>query len=560
MAKSAKNEYLEFSIARDIREFSCGAPGADEPAKTRVRMRDGKNSDWVVRVVYSCSLMIVTQHPGRIPLLLIASLAASPALFACGGKGSRSSSDPSNAPDGGTGMPGDRTSKCPPALAPELRAEADCWTLEVPQNRVRDTLVTLKLPVIVFHATPASSKAPVVYLAGGPGASVLDDVTSGPAWARLFGRDVIFFEQRGTDAATPTLVCNAPESDADCLARWKSEGIDQASFNTIENAEDLAALSTALHSPIVAWGNSYSTRLVQRLVQRRPEAVEALIMSGTLPSSGSPITLSKMKANDAVLVRLSNWIKKKFRAQNLSPTDINPATDFPAAMQIAVADPASNGLGGKSPFAFYNLLTVIRENLSFQPYIALWAYQTAHGISPSAPRQAWMKTTLSKFSGGESGRSTFASAMYYATMCFDEYQFWEPWHIPHATSGLGLPASVEAEATAYYEHLYRRCQELLATPSGYPPEAFRIAGSSPSVPTLFLIGDLDTSTPAEWATSVIPNFPRRQEVHGECQGHWFFGSDAVYSIIASFVQDPNRPVDITPITNACIAPIEQPSF
>lgn len=504
--------------------------------------------------------MIVTQHPGRIPLLLVASLAASPALFACGGKGSRSPSDPSNTPDGGTGMPDDRASKCPPALAPELRAEADCWTLEVPQNRVRDTLVTLKLPVIVFHATPASSKAPVVYLAGGPGSSVLDDVTSGPAWARLFGRDVIFFEQRGTDAATPTLVCNAPETDADCLARWKSEGIDQASFNTIENAEDLAALSTALHSPIVAWGNSYSTRLVQRLVQRRPEAVEALIMSGTLPSSGSPITLSKMKANDEVLLRLSNWIKKKFRAQNLSPSDINPATDFPAAIQIAVADPDSNGLGGKSPLEFYSLITDIRQNQSFQPYIALWAYQTAHGISPSAPRQAWMKTTLSKFSGGGSGRSTFANAMYYATMCFDEYQFWEGWHIPHATSGLGLPVSVQAEATANFEYLYQRCQELLATPSGYPADAFRIPASSSSVPTLFLIGDLDTSTPAEWATSVIPNFPRRQVVHGECQGHWFFGSDAVYSIIASFVQHPNRPVDITPITNACIAPIKQPSF
>ena len=150
-----------------------------------------------------------------------------------------------------------------------------CGFLTVPENRTRPDAPEIELAYAIVHAAEQEGRPPIVYLAGGPGGSAIDDFVSDPeGWRYPFtrSRDLILIDQRGTGYSWPSLDCFELAEEVDfseenpervCHERLLNEGIDLTAYNTAENAADVAALRDGLriHS------------LIERPQTSRPTAI-----------------------------------------------------------------------------------------------------------------------------------------------------------------------------------------------------------------------------------------------------------------------------------------------
>src|ERR1700733_4157829 len=103
---------------------------------------------------------------------------------------------------------------CACAFKADSGLKTSCYYLIVPENRNKPNGKTIKLPFIYVESNnPNKHKDPVLYTAGGPGASSLGGVRFIHQRAFIKDRDYIAFEQRGTYNAKPWLNCTeVPEA------------------------------------------------------------------------------------------------------------------------------------------------------------------------------------------------------------------------------------------------------------------------------------------------------------------------------------------------------------
>lgn len=119
---------------------------------------------------------------------------------------------------------------CPVDLT-DTGATVDCGVLQVPETRGNNNGRHVALPVVRVRAQgPDALPDPVIYLHGGPGGGVMDDLAeklTDPRWQPLIGsnRDWLFFDQRGGGLSQPLLDCGQLglsdtgfTSDADVVA------------------------------------------------------------------------------------------------------------------------------------------------------------------------------------------------------------------------------------------------------------------------------------------------------------------------------------------------------
>src|SRR5258708_24289723 len=166
--------------------------------------------------------------------------------------------------------------------------EVRCGYLTVLEDRSHPGGSTIQLAVAIFKALHSNSSSdPVIFLQGGPGAGILDDlgskITSKNLDSMTMGHDLILLDQRGTGYSRPLLDCpefatsqliaeyeNASLDQADpyvkaaeaCRARLTNSGVNLQAYTTIPNPTDLPHL---IHAPVYnqanLYGVSYCTRL-----------------------------------------------------------------------------------------------------------------------------------------------------------------------------------------------------------------------------------------------------------------------------------------------------------
>ena len=197
---------------------------------------------------------------------------------------------------------------------PEGEAAA-CGTLMVPERRDRPGSRLLRLPVAVLRSTADTpAPDPVVYIEGGPGASVFG--AEEPAEERMESwwelsapfrrtRDFVLFDQRGVGRAEPDTNC--PELDAlaapeprpspparraaaeeeairACAQRLLAAGVDVSAFSTPAIADDMADLADALGVPRVnLFAISYGTRVALEVLRRHGGRVRAAVLDAVYP-------------------------------------------------------------------------------------------------------------------------------------------------------------------------------------------------------------------------------------------------------------------------------------
>lgn len=182
----------------------------------------------------------------------------------------------------------------------------DCGFIPVPEahDPIPGNRRTIDLAVAIFRSSAASpAPDPLVYIAGGPGASGVAEVAGslGSGSSSVFGkvlgsRDVIALDQRGTGASQPSLACtpqdakmvggteNVPGSLRACHDRLVRQGIDLSRYNTAEIAADVEDVRKALgHSQWNVMGSSYGTRIALEYARQYGAVIRAMVLDSVVP-------------------------------------------------------------------------------------------------------------------------------------------------------------------------------------------------------------------------------------------------------------------------------------
>jgi pimeloyl-ACP methyl ester carboxylesterase len=173
-------------------------------------------------------------------------------------------------------------------------SSARCGTLIVPEDRLAGKGRMIPVRFVVIPATgPGKAPDPVVWFAGGPGGSAVDEIGGELSLLRNLNmhRDLIFVDQRGTGGSNP-LTCRAfPATPAgkqalrasvkSCLAHLHG---DLRFYTTAMFTDDVNQVLAALHYATVNLiGASYGATAEQVFLLRHPGRVRTMtLLSGTL--------------------------------------------------------------------------------------------------------------------------------------------------------------------------------------------------------------------------------------------------------------------------------------
>lgn len=186
-----------------------------------------------------------------------------------------------------------------------------CGYVAVPESRTDPMSRMIKVYVAVFPAAdPAKATTPLIYLTGGPGTSTADAMglfENVPTYRDTFGdnRDLVVLDQRGTNYSEPSLYCSDElkgslvtayglslsdasklrlQKLAECHTRLKASGANLSAYNTNENATDVRDVAMALGYPEVnLYGASYGTRLTMTVMKLFPDLVQSAVVDSVLP-------------------------------------------------------------------------------------------------------------------------------------------------------------------------------------------------------------------------------------------------------------------------------------
>jgi pimeloyl-ACP methyl ester carboxylesterase len=472
------------------------------------------------------------------------------------------------------------SSACEVALpAGQDPKHARCGHVIVPEDRRRTDGRTVRVPFVVLRSgAEAPPGDPVVYLNGGPGGSTLDSLqfrtpaAYGPA---LAGRDLIYFDQRGTGRSRPSLACpeydqafveglaapGTAEQDAASLAaalrlchdRLVGAGINLTAYTSSQNALDVRDLMRALgYREWNLFGVSYGTRLGLTILRDAPEGVRSVILDSVVPVQ-----------------------------ENLGA---NFAADFERALDTLVAGCAADAacdalypdLGTKALalIARFNAtpLTIDFIDSRGQPRrLVLTGDRLAVGL-----QQALYVTDLlpllpvlitSTFNGDtnllRSAAPPLAEAapiawgMFYSVECGEEFPFVTPEILAAATAG--VQEEIRRVALAYVTNRDLAVCDFWNADVPLPTENDAVVSD---VPTLVLAGEYDPITRPDYGRLAAQTLSRSSffEFRGVGHGVLFPTAEPAYfdcavQLAQQFIADPTASIDGT-----CVPLLPPPLF
>jgi pimeloyl-ACP methyl ester carboxylesterase len=476
------------------------------------------------------------------------------------------------------------TAPCPDPNIPELGPSVNlgpnftCGYLTVPENR--DKPDGRKIRVAVTRAKAASETPkpdPIVYLTHGPGGIAFLDAVREVANGMNADREVIFVAQRGNYHSDPHLTC--PEYDAfldgtalsmkfsdpatgaqgaavvkACRDRLAATGVDLASYNSAENAADIADLRVALG--IKEWnvyGVSYGTDLAQWLLRDHPDGIRSMVLDSVSPvnqnivKEGWPAAAGMYRAlfdacarQPACAAAYPN-LKEEFTAtvNHLNQTPIVVVTRNPEGKPVKV------NIDG------YTLANLVVQ----QSYIGTSGFVKV----PS------MIHELANGDGSEAAAAMFARigppgllgyGLAFGAYCREMVSWTNQTEV--TSTGKAVLPEFPDEVLQLIPVLGRVFKECAVWDVGSATRAERAPAAS-DVPTLLMGGAFDGVTPAGWADVVAKNLRKSQVIPIPGAGHDVFEqSTCARSLMHAFIDNPTRPVDRACITSIAIPPFTTP--
>lgn len=404
--------------------------------------------------------------------------------------------------------------------------------LAVPENRSRPGGSCIEISFARFPARTSQPGPPIVFLAGGPGASGVHVATRIPQFFEELasGSDVIALDQRGVGSSRPCLDSRAqwdlplhePTSRAayvehacrgarEIASFWGDRGVDLAGYTTAESADDLEDLRRALGvDQISLCGLSYGSHLGLAYLKRHPERAYRAVL-GLVEG---PDDTYKLPANTQLhLARLSDLAEADANVRAEVPNLLDLMNDVLAQLRQSPVSVPCCGEGddvgqigiGPLDLQLYvsgalGSIHMIRELPKIFLGLARGNYSTL-AARVRQRRQAFLPSAMSLVMDSASGVSP------------------ERWR-----------AIREQAPDAFLEDVFNLPFPHVAEPLGAPdlgPE-YRAPVVS-SVPTLFLSGSLDGRTPESNARSALASFSRGQHLLVEGASHAYFPEATIHA-------------------------------
>lgn len=431
-----------------------------------------------------------------------------------------------------------------------------CGSLAVPENRARADSPTIHLAYAIVHAAEDQGRPPLVYLAGGPGGSGLDDFVSDPeAWDYPFTRtrDLILLDQRGTGYSQPSLDCPelaedvafADENpDEACQRRLVNAGIDLGAYNTSENAADVEALRQVLG--VDSWdllGVSYGTRLALAIMRDYPHGIRSAVLDSVFPPNAdtpgeealAPLwSLQRLFAECAadpycgdVYPDLESAFLETVLALNNTPQDGVYGDDVVFIVTSALNDTA-----------LIPLVPAVIDAVARGDVGALEEIDTTEGGAFARRYQ------------GEEDRSD-SEGMYNSVICHDEYIFGD-YENAEAKLVAAAPEALEAALLQPVADLFRVCSFWGAGAAAAVENAAVVS----DIPTLMLAGQYDSATPLAWARLALQTLDNAFLYEFPGAGHSLLsGEECAIAITSAFLDAPQQAPN-----SDCLQSIDWPYF
>jgi pimeloyl-ACP methyl ester carboxylesterase len=418
---------------------------------------------------------------------------------------------------------------------------ARCGSIQRPLDPLKPNGAKITIGFELHRATNSNkpSLGTIVAVEGGPG---YPSTGSRDFYLDLFApllarRDVLLVDARGTGTSS---VINCPELESfqgDYITNvglcGKQLGAASDLYGTAFAADDLVAvLDTLGIDRIDLYGDSYGTFFGQTFAIRHPDRIRTLTLDAAYPVEGQ-----------------DPWYRDENRAMRS------------AFRLVCQRDPGCAALGGDVVDRLATLANALRDNpLSGQAYDAdgvlrdveidapflsyimgVATYGTTVYEELDGAGRAWLEggdpAPLLRIAAEQTDWSTegvpeeFSSGLYVSVICNDYPQLWDI-NAPLAQRPAQFDASVaylratDPQAFAPFTvddwlaspwTEYESCIKWPA-PSRFVPPVDSPA-TYPSVPTLVLVGDLDSITSSEGAQIVAGHFPNSTFVEVANNGH-----------------------------------------
>lgn len=410
--------------------------------------------------------------------------------------------------------------------------------------------IHLRLALIRSSATRSAADV-VVFLAGGPGESAVDDwaVVAPALKPVLEHRDVVLLDQRGTGGSHPLLCPKAgaaadasgkqpvtgpkpqtapPQREARqtaeieaCLAEIEQTA-DPRYFTTTDDVNDLIALRHALGDPqFDLVGASYGTRVAQQYAMRDPAWVRSIILDSVLPNSA--ITGEDIPRN------LEDALKADFALCDAEPACAkafgDPYKELAELRQrIAAHPPVANY---RDP-ATAEWRTRTLDESTLDGVVRLFAYSPlTSALLPLSLHQALAGDYApllgqSKLIRGVLGHD-IRGGLQWAVLCTEDVPLLKP-----------DPADKDTLlGTGFTRTLERVCATW---PHGQMPSDFHRPLST-TIPTLILEGQYDPITPPRYGRAVLAHLSDARLLIARGQGHGVLGAGCMPRLVGKFIAD-----------------------
>lgn len=442
------------------------------------------------------------------------------------------------------------------------KIEAQLGRLTVPENRNNPQSRLIELAFVLLKSTAKNPDVPIIFLAGGPGVSGIENAQSPRSpllLAMLNIGDVVLLDQRGTGLSTQ-LSCderlNYPfdqpanreglvesfKRQARLCSEEKRGSLDLSAYNTEESASDVNALREALGADKISLlGSSYGTTLALTIIRRYGEHIHKAIMVGV---EGPDQTLKLPANGQKQLLKLSALVRND---PNLGPS----VPDLIAT------------------------LTTVAERLKNQP-------ATIEVDDPEGLIKKKVAITVGEFDlklmtaltiGYDGGISGFPAALY--SMAHGDYSSLGRWALHFRRQQANATQAAMDCASGVSPDRWRQIQDeentaILGRDLDFPfPDAcegwgvpqlepaFRSEIRS-NIPALFISGSLDGRTPASNAEEIRKGFSNSTMtiIEGAAHGdRLFVGSPQITEVMLNFMKGDPRlvtqivlpPVDFEPL-------------
>ncbi len=453
-----------------------------------------------------------------------------------------------------TTAPSYEPAQCQAYLSAISRAE--CGYLVVPEDRTQPGSGTIRLHVVVFRSRSDDPEPdPLVFLAGGPGASALAAAgyVRGILSDMLLERDLVVADQRGVGLSEPALDC--PEYDqaaletygADvsseeaqdrlftavkaCRDRLVGEGVNLAAYTSATSAADVHDLMQALgYDRYNLYGGSYGTRLALTIMRDYPEEVRSAVLDSVEPLQVAALDVRALYAQRA----LERVFAQCASSETCNQQHPDLAGSFFSVVETLEEKPLPVDVGGKTYLVgadeFIQLLImgmVDPSGISGLPnLIDLAASGQTNWLAP----QVQMVFSL---------RGIIWEGLHFSVLCAEEVPFNSAEAASEINAGVH-PAIVRALDADELAFLVRLC-EMWGAAEADPIEAEPVRVD---VPALILTGEFDPFVPLEFAQGAAEYLPRAQSFVIPGHGHDVVSSSlCARKIMKQFLDAPEQTPD-----------------